>query len=114
MFNQVNPAVYGSHGRHDGRIDLISANRFSDLPVNIGSVYLNSGTWADLIRFPTAIFAQAKEEERIEALRGFVDDLASGAIGDHIYCRPTYIRLDIEGDRVVDADVIQFEPSGQI
>ncbi len=69
-----------------------------------GGYYLNSGTWADLIRVPETITRGPVDAAR-EALWGFATELASGQLDAWIEFRPTYVRLDLTGDRVVEASL---------
>jgi UDP-2,3-diacylglucosamine pyrophosphatase LpxH len=78
-----------------------------------GGVYLNSGTWADLMRVPEDVFA--RDPARADAaLRDFVrrcdEDRLDGLRGSV----PTFARVDLSdaGDRVLDCGVFVFPDTG--
>jgi len=76
-----------------------------------GRSYLNSGTWADLIRFPKEIVS-GSEAEALGKVREFVGDLKDGRLARWISFVPTYVRLDLDGTgRVVETDVTSFDAS---
>ncbi|HVR10669.1 MAG TPA: metallophosphoesterase [Thermoanaerobaculia bacterium] len=56
-------------------------------------VYLNSGTWIDLIQLPEAILLS--QDAAAEAMQRFLDDLTAGSLEGWVVRRPTYVRLDI-------------------
>jgi UDP-2,3-diacylglucosamine pyrophosphatase LpxH len=75
-----------------------------------GAVYLNSGTWADLIRFPQDVI-EGDKETAIPKLREFVDQLQKGELAEWIDFRPTYVRLDVGDDgKVTEAGVHEYRP----
>ena len=69
------------------------------------AVYLNTGTWADLMRLPDAVWSSDKGAAS-DSLRAFVDDLGRGALDAWRRSLPTYalIELDDQG-AVAKADV---------
>jgi UDP-2,3-diacylglucosamine pyrophosphatase LpxH len=71
---------------------------------NSQSVYLNSGTWADLMRVPQAVWSADKEAGR-KAMEAFVDDLENSRLAPWRRSCPTYARIDLEGDTVLGANV---------
>jgi len=66
-----------------------------------GGFYLNTGTWADLLRVPPEAIAGDRD-----ALWRFVTDLASGHLEPWIEFSPTYARLDLVGEHVVEAALL--------
>ena len=69
------------------------------------AVYLNTGTWADLMRLPDAVWSADTDAARA-ALDGFVDDLDKGALENWRRSLPTYARIELDaGQRVTHADV---------
>jgi hypothetical protein len=80
--------------------------------------YLNTGTWADFLRFPDEILAGPPEEAlaRLEQFvtplrsrRAFESALVRGDLGASLVFRPTYARLDFgEGDRLLRASLCDF------
>jgi UDP-2,3-diacylglucosamine pyrophosphatase LpxH len=74
-----------------------------------GRAYLNSGTWADLIRFPQGIVTPGNPRA-LEELRDFLADLAAQRFGAWIEFHPTYVRLDVRDNRVERAELVTFAP----
>ena len=73
-----------------------------------GAVYLNSGTWADLIRGPDAIVSGSDQEATTE-LRAFVDSLKESRLDRWITFQPTFLRLDLGADdKVAHAELIDY------
>jgi UDP-2,3-diacylglucosamine pyrophosphatase LpxH len=66
-----------------------------DMWLTGGARYLNSGTWADLIKVPTDIIA-GSDEQALAALRAFVNDMQQGKLSGWTTFTPTYIRLDFD------------------
>jgi UDP-2,3-diacylglucosamine pyrophosphatase LpxH len=70
-----------------------------DIALDGGARYLNSGTWANLMRFPPALFDPEVDEDRAgRVLQAFLDDLAHGRLGEHVEFTPTYVRLSLGDD----------------
>lgn len=75
-----------------------------------GGLYLNSGTWADLIRLPKELF-QKDEAEALAFLHHFIKTLRHPK--DCIFFRPTYVRIDLDtSQRVTKADMYDYKPDG--
>ena len=75
------------------------------------SWYLNCGTWSDMIRLPSEIIT-AHPSEAGRKLETFVQDMATGFLKRWIVFRPTYLRLDLDGnDCVTNTDLVQYEAS---
>jgi UDP-2,3-diacylglucosamine pyrophosphatase LpxH len=73
-----------------------------------GARYLNSGTWADLMRFPAEILA-GSEADGIASLHAFVSDLRNGHLRSWVTSRPTFVRLDVdESGRAASAELCDF------
>jgi UDP-2,3-diacylglucosamine pyrophosphatase LpxH len=73
-----------------------------------GRTYFNTGTWADLIRFPSEIFA-TPDSQQLEALNAFITDLVEKKFERWLLFRPTYVRLDVDGDAVQRAELAVYE-----
>ncbi len=75
-----------------------------DLAPAGGGRYLNSGTWADLMRVPDEVF---DSDPRISdaALRLLVSDIAERRYERLILRQPTFVRLELHGDQVQSASV---------
>jgi UDP-2,3-diacylglucosamine pyrophosphatase LpxH len=74
-------------------------------------VYLNTGTWADLMRVPDSIWGTEEDRAR-EALTSFVADLESNSLERWRRGMPTYAKIEIEGNAVQDADVYFADGDG--
>lgn len=77
------------------------------------ALYINTGTWADVMRFPMEILA-GPDEEALAKLREFVLDLGAGKLSRWIRFGATYARLDLDAsDRLLHAELLDFEgPEG--
>jgi hypothetical protein len=74
-----------------------------------GALYINTGTWADIMRFPMDILA-GSDEQGLAKLREFIDDIAQGKLNRWIGFGATYARLDMDGaDRLIQAELLDFE-----
>lgn len=67
-------------------------------------VYLNTGTWADLMRIPDSIWDNAELPAR-EALTAFVSDLESNSLERWRRSVPTYAKIEMDHATVLNADV---------
>lgn len=67
-------------------------------------VYLNTGTWADLMRMPDALW-QTDEAQARDALTAFVADLEGNALDKWRRSAPTYAKIEVEGNTVREAEV---------
>lgn len=76
-----------------------------------GRQYLNTGTWADLIKFPAHIL-EGDTERALAELRTFVADMAARRFAPWIFWKPTYARLELVGDRIVRSELCEFDISG--
>jgi hypothetical protein len=75
-----------------------------------GYWYLNSGTWADLMRLPDGITAASDDAAARKKLDPFVQDMGRGDLNRWIIFRPTYVQLDLDAtNHVIDADVRNYE-----
>ncbi|SEK29554.1 Calcineurin-like phosphoesterase [Roseateles sp. YR242] len=78
-----------------------------------GAVYLNTGTWADLLRVPETVLAD-DDTAALAQLRGFVADLATNKLESWRCQLPTFARIDLDGAKVTGKDVFVFEPDGAV
>jgi len=84
-----------------------------DVPVQEGEEdgprYLNTGTWANLMRFPKKLFSESELEAR-DALEAFFVDLLYNRLQQYIEFHPTYVRLAVGDDgRVAEAKLNKFD-----
>jgi hypothetical protein len=78
-----------------------------DLPLPSGGRYLNSGTWADLMRVPDAVLAPDRAAARA-ALQSLVEDIKAHRFHQLIWQRPSYARLELVDGRVREASVHEY------
>jgi len=78
-----------------------------------GAVYLNTGTWADLMRVPEAVLGDDDAAARRQ-LEGFVDDLDHGRLDAWRCQMPSFARIDVDNDQHLDADVFVFGLDGKV
>jgi UDP-2,3-diacylglucosamine pyrophosphatase LpxH len=77
-------------------------------PLGNDAFYLNSGTWADLMRLPEGIFSSSNEIA-LAALKQFITGIEVGDLSRWINFRPTYVRIDLSVDeKVTYADVYSY------
>jgi UDP-2,3-diacylglucosamine pyrophosphatase LpxH len=88
--------IYG-HTHHVKRIVLDDSSE--DFPV-----YLNTGTWADLMSVPAAIWGTDEDLAR-DTLKRFVDDIEENQLANWRRSVPTYAKVEMEGDAVISAGV---------
>lgn len=72
-----------------------------------GRFYFNTGTWADVMRFPREMLAGDEQIARA-SLRAFLDDLERGDLMPWVRFDPTYVRLSVRDDAVVKARLCTF------
>jgi UDP-2,3-diacylglucosamine pyrophosphatase LpxH len=85
-----------------------------DVRLQGGARYLNLGTWADLICFPSHILA-GPDAAALDGLRAFVEDMAAGRLSGWTTFTPTYVKMVIGGDgAVVDAALCDYRSADQI
>jgi len=73
-----------------------------------GGVYLNTGTWADLITFPMELL-DLPEEERHASLRDFACDLEERRFEKWVKFIPTFARLRLgDAGRIESGDLVDF------
>lgn len=65
------------------------------LPLESGATYLNTGTWAELMRFPPELLAEDDSTARA-ALEGFAARLRDGDLAGLTRFEPTYVRIDVD------------------
>jgi hypothetical protein len=72
-----------------------------------GRLYLNTGTWADLMRVPAAVLAGDRQ-----ALEAFADDIANDRLGARRRQVPTFAAITLDGEAVRDRGVFFFDAPG--
>jgi UDP-2,3-diacylglucosamine pyrophosphatase LpxH len=77
------------------------------------AVYLNSGTWADLMAVPDGVLdGDPKAKETRERLKQFADDLASNRVEPWRRQLPTFVDVTLNGAEVVAANVCLLDEQG--
>ena len=83
------------------------------LPLEGGGFYLNSGTWADLMKIPSEVF-QPDEQRAFEALRTLAKDINERQYQRLIMQRPTYVKLEVRDEKVVRATVETYQAGNKL
>jgi UDP-2,3-diacylglucosamine pyrophosphatase LpxH len=85
-----------------------------DVQLSNGSRYFNTGTWADIIKFPAELLTKS-DEEAIARLRVFVEDMAAGRLDAYLQFIPTYVRLDVDdADHVAQGGLYDFTDPARV
>lgn len=95
--------IYG----HTHLVKKIPLKSTTDNP----ACYLNTGTWADLMRMPDAIF-DSDDSLSEAALDEFLADLDANDVARWRRAAPTFAKVELEDDRVLTADVFFTDESG--
>lgn len=78
-----------------------------------GAIYLNSGTWADLMQVPKQVL-EGKEEDAKQALVPFVEDLRTNRLEQWRRLIPTFVRIDLDDDRIQSSEAYFFNGVGEV
>lgn len=85
-----------------------------DVALSAGARYLNLGTWADLILFPSHILT-GPDAAAMDGLRAFVEDMAAGKLSGWTSFTPTYVKLMVGGDGAVQhAELCDYRGPDQL
>jgi UDP-2,3-diacylglucosamine pyrophosphatase LpxH len=76
------------------------------------AMYLNTGTWADLMMLPRAVLVEDRNVA-IPALASFVKDLEQNQLDKWRRPLPSFARLEMVGTRLLSADVFVYKGKGQ-
>lgn len=77
------------------------------------AIYLNTGTWADLMKLPDAILGNDDALAR-KQLEVFLDDLEHGRL-DAWRCQvPTFARVDFDNETLIGQDIFLYEGEGAV
>jgi len=78
-----------------------------------GALYLNTGTWADVMRIPAAVY-EGDEIAGAQALTRFLDNVEKNNITEFRRQIPTFARIDLDADeQLKSADVLFFDDNGR-
>ena len=78
-----------------------------------GTLYLNTGTWADLMKIPDAVLG-ADEVLARKQLEIFLDDLGHGRLDAWRGQIPTFARLDFDNDTLIGQDIFLYRGKGAV
>jgi len=77
--------------------------------LNGNSLYLNSGTWADVMQFPIEILS-GTDAQALAKVGVFVNMLREGDFSSWTLFRPSYVRLDLDASQtIVQADLFNYK-----
>jgi len=76
------------------------------------ALYLNTGTWAELMRIPDVVLSDSAAGDSV--LAEFVEALADNQLGPWRTLIPTFARIELEGETLMSADVFLFEEDGGV
>lgn len=76
------------------------------------ATYLNTGTWADLMRLPEKVYRGPEDEGRA-ALAQFIDDVRENRIDDFRRQVPTFAMIDLDGGAVARQGVHFYDGDGK-
>ncbi|MDC0713798.1 metallophosphoesterase [Stigmatella sp. ncwal1] len=75
------------------------------------ALYLNTGTWAELMRIPDEVLSHTAAGDTV--LADFVEAMADNRLDPWRKLVPTFARIDLEGENLLSADVFVFEEDGR-
>ncbi|WP_447599807.1 metallophosphoesterase [Nitrospira sp. Nam80] len=78
-----------------------------------GAIYLNSGTWADLMQVPKQVL-EGKEEDAKQALVPFIEDLRTNRLEQWRRLIPTFVRIDLDDDSLQSSEAYFFNGVGEV
>lgn len=77
-----------------------------------GALYLNTGTWADVMRIPAAVY-EGDEAAGVQALKRFLDDVEKNNIAGFRRQVATFARIELDGNEgLQSAGVFFFDDDG--
>lgn len=79
--------------------------KVAGLPKN--AVYLNSGTWADIVRLPESLLQDDETTAKIE-LATFAEDLTANNLANWRHPVASYVRIEIEEKQILDTAIFTF------
>jgi len=100
--------VYG-HTHLAKRVSLAGKTNSKGTTIGRPAIYLNSGTWADLMAVPRTILAdEVPLGDARAALSAFADDLANNRLEKWRRQLPTFVRVDVGDDGQVLEAALQM------
>ncbi len=107
--------VYG-HTHLAKKVNLRGRKSADGTRIDNEAVYLNSGTWADLMAVPKDALGAEGESVSVQArerLRGFADDLVANRVESWRRLLPTFADVSIHESGSVEAEVCLLDELGQ-
>ena len=99
--------VYG-HTHLPKRIPLKGQQTEDGRPARDRAVYLNSGTWADLMAVPSEILTNDRSSDARARLKSFANDLASNKIERWRALLPTFVRVELDRNGEVEEAALEL------
>jgi UDP-2,3-diacylglucosamine pyrophosphatase LpxH len=109
--NEYKKGANGSAARDFKAIVYGHTHLAKRVPIDRGATYFNTGTWADLMRLPPAV-VQGNRLAALAELADFVDDLEQNRLDKWRRPRPTFASIVMDGQKLVSADVLAYDKSG--
>jgi UDP-2,3-diacylglucosamine pyrophosphatase LpxH len=81
-------------------------------PLGANDLYLNTGTWAELMAVPRAILLD-NEDDAKRQLEEFLDDLAANKLDKWKRLLPTFAKIEMDGTKTVTRDVYLYQGRGE-
>jgi predicted phosphodiesterase len=82
------------------------------VPLAGGAIYLNTGTWADLMMVPRSVL-QGNQLAAMGELQAFVSDLENNRLEAWRRQVPTFARIEMDGQTMRRADVFVYRGEGR-
>lgn len=102
------------HAKHFRVVVLGHTHLPKRIDLGGGALYLNTGTWADVMRIPAAVY-EGDEVAGVQALTSFLDDVEKNNITEFRRQISTFARIDLDTDeQLKSADVLFFDNDGRI
>lgn len=78
-----------------------------------GGYYLNSGTWADVMRVPKPVLA-ADKAAALPKLADFVGRLLKDDFSEFALFHPTYVRIDVLANGETEPELVRYDPANPL
>ena len=82
-------------------------------PFHGADLYLNTGTWAELMCVPRGILMD-QEAKAPAQLRRVLDDLAANRLKKRKGLLATFAKIEMDGDTVLERDIFVYDRSGAL
>jgi UDP-2,3-diacylglucosamine pyrophosphatase LpxH len=101
------------HAKHFRVVVFGHTHLAKRIDLGSGALYLNTGTWADVMRVPSAVY-EGDEVVGAQALTGFLDDVEKNNIDSFRRQIATFARIELDAEgRLQSADVLFFDADGR-